>query len=427
MTTVRPPRGRPAPEPAQPARTPPAAVVAVRRLFGVEHPDAMIVVGTVIFLVLFGLVMVLSSSAVTSAQNNEGDFFAVFLRQGLFALIGIPLMLTIARLPAMFWRRWARHAVMLGLGLQLLVFTGLGYDYGGNQNWISLGGFTAQPSEFLKLALVVWLATVLADRANAFTDWRSVVIPAVPVSGLAIVMVLAGQDLGTASIMIAIVLAALFFAGAPLRYLAGMVALVALGAVMFALTSSSRSNRIDVWLNGCAPEDYEFTCWQSVHALWALGSGGVFGVGLGNSATKWRWLPHAESDFIFAIVGEELGLIGALVVLVLFAVLAVGLVRLVRRHENPFHRIATGAIMVWIVGQALVNIGVVLGMLPVLGLPLPFISVGGSALVSSLLAIGVVLSLARDLPLPHRGELAGAPLPRTAPGPAPRPAGPRAR
>ena len=408
MTTVRPPRGRPAPEPTPPHRGAPAAVVAVRRLFGVEHPDALLVVGTVIFLVLFGLVMVLSSSAVTSAQNNEGDFFAIFLRQGLFALIGIPLMLTIARLPAIFWRRWARNAVMLGLALQLLVFTGLGYDYGGNQNWISIAGFTAQPSEFLKLALVIWLATVLSDRANAFTDWRSVVIPAVPVSLVAVVLVLFGQDLGTASIMIAIVLAALFFAGAPLRYLATMVGVIAVGAVLFALTSSSRSNRIDVWLNGCAPEDYEFTCWQSVHALWALGSGGVFGVGLGNSATKWRWLPHAESDFIFAIIGEELGLIGALVVLVLFAVLAVALVRLVRRHENPFHRIATGAIMVWIIGQALVNIAVVLGLLPVLGLPLPFISAGGSALVSSLLAIGVVLSLARDLPLPQR---ASVPLP----------------
>ncbi|MFN4001587.1 putative lipid II flippase FtsW [Microcella sp.] len=409
MTTVRPPRGRPAPEPGAAPRPAATARVVVRRLFGVEHPDAMIVVGTVIFLVLFGLVMVLSSSAVTSAQNNEGDFFAVFLRQGLFALIGIPLMLMIARLPAVFWRRWARIAVMVGLGLQLLVFTGLGYGYGGNQNWISIGGLTAQPSEFLKLALVVWLATVLADRANAFTDWRSVLVPAVPISAVAIGMVLVGQDLGTASIMIAIVLAALYFAGAPLRYLAGIVGTVALGAVLFALTSSSRSSRIDVWLNGCAPEDYEFTCWQSVHALWALGSGGVWGVGLGNSATKWRWLPHAESDFIFAIIGEELGLIGAIVVLVLLAVLAVGLVRLVRAHDNPFHRIATGAIMVWIIGQSLVNIAVVLGMLPVLGVPLPFISAGGTALVSSLLAIGVVLSLARDLPLPVR---AAAPGPR---------------
>lgn len=403
MTTVRPPRGRPAPEPGapQPAKASAPAVIAVRRLFGVTDPDAMVVVGTVMFLVLFGLVMVLSSSAVVSAQANEGDFFAVFLRQGLFALVGIPLMLVVGRLPARVWRKQARNAVLLGLALQVLVFTGLGYDYGGNRNWISLFGFSAQPSEFLKLALAVWLAAVLADRANAFPDLKSVLIPALPVSGVAILMVLAGQDLGTASIMIAIVLAALFFAGAPLRWLAGMVAVLAVGAVLFAASSSSRSNRISVWLNGCAPEDYEFTCWQSVHALWALGSGGLLGVGLGNSATKWRWLPHAESDFIFAIIGEELGLIGAIVVLVLFAVLAVALMRIVRRHADPFARIATGAIMVWLIGQAFVNIAVVLGMLPVLGLPLPFISAGGSALLAALLAVGVVMSLSRELPDPR--------------------------
>ncbi len=403
MTTVRPPLGRSGSEPGapEPGRGAAPAVVAVRRLFGVTDPDAMIVVGTVVFLVLFGLVMVLSSSAVISAQANEGDFFAVFLRQGLFALAGIPLMLVVGRLPARVWRTNARRAVMLGLALQLLVFTGLGYDYGGNRNWITVFGFSAQPSEFLKLALVVWLAAVLADRANAFPDLKSVVVPALPVSGVAILMVLAGQDLGTASIMIAIVLAALFFAGAPLRWLGGMVAVLAVGAVLFATSSSSRSSRINVWLNGCAPEDYEWTCWQSMHALWALGSGGLFGVGLGNSATKWRWLPHAESDFIFAIVGEEFGLIGAVVVLALFAVLAVALMRIVRRHVDPFARIATGAIMVWIVGQAFVNIAVVLGMLPVLGVPLPFISAGGSALLASLLAIGVVVSLSRELPEPR--------------------------
>lgn len=425
MTTVRPPRGRPAPDPGapRPQRSAPPAVVAVRRLFGVTDADAMVVVGTVIFLVLFGLVMVLSSSAVVSAQANEGDFFAVFLRQGLFALVGIPLMLIVGRLPARVWRRHARHAVMLGLALQLLVFTGLGYDYGGNRNWITVFGFSAQPSEFLKLALAVWLAAVLADRANAFTDLRSVVIPALPVSIVAIVMVLAGQDLGTASIMIAIVLAALFFAGAPLRWLGGMVAVLAVAAVLFASTSSSRSSRISVWLNGCAPEDYEWTCWQSVHALWALGSGGLLGVGLGNSATKWRWLPHAESDFIFAIIGEELGLVGAIVVLALFAVLAIALMRIVRRHVDPFARIATGAIMVWIIGQAFVNIAVVLGMLPVLGVPLPFISAGGSALLAALLATGVVLSLSRELPAP---AAAAAAVAATRPGAPPRRPRPRA-
>lgn len=406
MTTVRPPRRGGAPEPT-PEPQPRSVVVAVRRIFGADRSDVMLVQGTTIFLVLFGLVMVLSSSAVTSSQNNEGDFFAVFARQGLFALIGIPLMLMLSRLPAVFWRRWARVAVMVALGLQMLVFTGLGYDYGGNQNWISIGGLTAQPSEFLKFALVIWLATVLADRADGFTDWRSVLVPAIPVSALAIAMVLAGQDLGTASIMVVIVIAALYFAGAPLVKLGVMLAVIAGAAVLFAFSSSSRSNRITVWVNGCAPEDYEGYCWQSIHAVWALGSGGIFGQGLGNSATKWRWLPHAESDFIFAIIGEELGLVGALVVLTLYAVLAVGLVRLVRGHGDPFRRIATGAVLAWIIGQAFVNIAVVLGLLPVLGVPLPFISAGGTALVSSLVGIGMVLSLARSRPSAARP--AGAP------------------
>lgn len=397
MTSIRPPRSTPAESGSGRA---PAAVVAVRRLFGTDNRDAIMVLGATIFLVLFGLVMVLSASFVMSSRGNNGDFFAIFLRQGLFALVGIPVMLMIGRLPAVFWKRWSRHFVMIGVILQaLVVFTPLGYEYGGNRNWLYIGGFTAQPSEFLKLALVVWLAAVLADRANAFTSWRDVAFPALPISLLSIGMVLMGQDLGTVAIMLAIVLGALFFAGVPLGYLITMVVVIAAGAVAFASLSSSRTSRIAVWLDGCAPEDYEGVCWQVVHGTWALGSGGLFGVGLGNSASKWSWLPHAESDFIFAIIGEELGLIGAIVVLAMFVALGIALVRLVRSHLDPFRRIATGAIMVWLVTQAFVNIAVVLGMLPVLGVPLPFISAGGTSLVATLLAVGVVLSLSRNAPM----------------------------
>lgn len=395
MTTTRPTRRTP-PAPAD-APTGAAAIVAVRRLFTAQSADYMLVLGTTVFLVLFGLVMVLSSSFVQSGKGNDGDFFAIFLRQGLFALVGIPVMLLVSKLPVVFWRRWARNAVLLGLGLQLLVFTPLGIEYGGNRNWIELFGFSIQPSEFLKLALVIWLATVLADRADAFTDWRSVAIPALPVSGVAITMVLLGQDLGTVAIMVGIVLGALYFAGAPMRYVLALVGAGIGGAILFALSGASRSDRISAWLNGCTPEQLEDVCWQPMHGMWALGSGGVFGVGLGNSALKWSWLPHAENDYIFAIIGEELGLIGSLVVILLFAVLAVGMIRLMRVHTDPLRRIATGAVLVWIVGQAFVNVAVVLGLLPVLGVPLPLMSAGGSALVATLVAIGVVLSMARDV------------------------------
>lgn len=396
MTSIRPPR----PTPAEPAGRPPVAVVAVRKLFGTDNGDAILLLGVTIFLVLFGLVMVLSASFVISGSGGNGDFFGIFLRQGLFALVGIPVMLMVGRLPAVFWRRWARHFVIFGVGLQaLVVFTPLGYEYGGNRNWLYIGGFTAQPSEFLKLALAVWLAAVLADKADGLRSWRDVIFPALPLSFFSIGMVLIGDDLGTAGVMLAMVLGALYFAGAPLGKLVTLVAVLAAAAVAFAFSSPSRSSRITVWIDGCRPEDYEGVCWQVVHGTWALGSGGLFGVGLGNSSAKWSWLPHAESDFIFAIIGEELGLVGALVVLAVFVALAIAFVRLVRTQADPFRRIAIGAIMTWLVVQSFVNIAVVLGMLPVLGVPLPFISAGGSSLVATLLAVGVVLSLARNTPV----------------------------
>jgi cell division protein FtsW len=401
MTHIRPPR----PTPTDASGRPPAAVVAVRKLFGTDNGDALLLLGVTIFLVIFGLVMVLSASFVISGRAGNGDFFGIFLRQGLFALVGIPVMLMIGRLPAIFWRRWARHLVILGVGLQaLVVFTPLGYEYGGNRNWLYIGGFTAQPSEFLKLALAVWLATVLADKADGLHTWKDIIFPALPLSFASIGMVLVGDDLGTAGVMLAMVLGALYFAGAPIGRMIVLVGALAMLAVTFAFSSPSRTSRITVWVDGCRPEDYEGVCWQVVHGTWALGSGGLFGVGLGNSSAKWSWLPHAESDFIFAIIGEELGFVGALVVLALFVALAIALVRLVRSQDDPFRRIAIGAIMTWLVVQSFVNIAVVLGMLPVLGVPLPFISAGGSSLVATLLAVGVVLSVSRDAPSVEAGR-----------------------
>jgi cell division protein FtsW len=208
--------------------------------------------------------------------------------------------------------------------------------------------------------------------------------------------VLLGGDLGTAVILIAMVFGALFFAGARLRHLAIPAALMAVAALALGLATNSRQDRIHAWLNGCSTDaDYSGLCWQTLHGWWALASGGLFGVGLGNSKAKWSWLPEADNDFIFAIVGEELGLIGAILVLVLFIVLAISFVRIIRSNTDPFARVAVSVVMVWIIGQAFVNIAVVLGILPVLGVPLPLISAGGSALVTSLFAIGIVLSFAR--------------------------------
>lgn len=390
-------RSTPTTPPPSPERTTPTVVVAVRKLFKAESPEFFLLLGTTLFLVLFGLVMVLSSSAIES-RLEDGDFFAKASRQGLYALVGVPVMLIAARAPIGFWKRWAGWAVVIGIALQLLVFTGLGYGYGGNQNWINLGSFTAQPSELVKLALVVWLAWVLVSKADLLDDWRHVLLPIGPVAALAIGLVLLGNDLGTAIVLLSITLGALFYAGVRLRYIATAVLGIALVGLIFITASESRKGRIDAWLSGCTDDlDYSFACWQTVHGWEALAHGGFFGVGLGNSAGKWSWVPEADNDFIFAIIGEELGLLGALLVLGLFIVLAICFVRIVRRSRDPFAKIATSAAMIWIIGQAFINIAVVLGLLPVLGVPLPLMSAGGSALITTLTAIGIVLSFARAL------------------------------
>ena len=196
--------------------------------------------------------------------------------------------------------------------------------------------------------------------------------------------------------MIMLVFGCCYFAGVRLRFLAVAGVAVSAVALLFAFTSDSRASRIMTWLEGCTPQDYQNYCWQVEHGLWALASGGILGSGLGNSKSKWNWLPEASNDFIFAIIGEELGLVGATVVLVLFVVLTIAFVRIIRSTRDGFARITVGGVMVWVIGQAFVNIAVVLGVLPVLGVPLPLISAGGSALIATLLGIGVVLSFARN-------------------------------
>ena len=379
----------------------PAAIVAVKRLFAAETGNFFLLLGTTLFLVVFGLVMVLSSSAVTSFTESD-DFFTGFLRQGLFALVGVPIMLLASRMPSTFWKKWSGMAMAVGVGLQLLVVaTPLGVEVNGNRNWLSLGAFTLQPSEITKVALAIWLAYVLSSKLDRLHDIRELILPIAPIAGLSIALVLVGGDLGTAIILISIVLGAMFFAGVRLRFLAIPLVLMAVVGPVFAFSSNSRSDRIQVWLDGCSSSsDYATFCWQTVHGWWALAAGGVFGVGLGNSKAKWSWLPEADNDFIFAIIGEELGLLGAITVLALFIVLAVAFVRIIRGNPDPFARIVISAVMVWIIGQAFVNIAVVLGILPVLGVPLPLISSGGSALVTTLFAIGIVLSFARNGAVP---------------------------
>lgn len=347
-----------------------------------------------LLLVGFGLIMVLSSSSITSYVADQG-FFGGFWRQATFAIVGLPLMLLAAAMPVSFWKRWAWMLLGVGILLQLLVFTPLGVEVYGNRNWIQIGGFGAQPSEALKLALVVWIGAVLLKKEPLLGQMRHEIIPVVlPGAVFVLGLVLLGRDLGTVLIMAALVLGAMYFGGISWKSL-GVVALGGLLAVIFfVVTSPNRMARL--FGHAAGNDDYSGLGWQPLHGLWALAGGGLFGVGLGGSKAKWSWLPAADNDYIFAIIGEELGLIGALLVIALFIALAAVLLRVISRARDRFGKAVVGGILVWIVGQAFVNIGVVIGVLPVLGVPLPLISAGGTALIACLLAMGVVISIARD-------------------------------
>jgi len=373
------------------------AVVSVKRLFHAESTEYVVMVSMVLFLVLFGLVMVLSSSFVTARQTNDGNFLAVWARQGMWAMLGLPIMFIMSTWKATVWRALAGTLLLIGLILQaLVVFTPLGVTSGGNTNWISIGGLTGQPAEFVKLALIVWMAHILANRAEYIAHPEALRRPLPIGLILALGLVLAGQDLGTVGVMSLIVLGVLFVAGIRLSYLVTAIgAVAALGAVM-ALVAPYRLERVTVWLSGCTEDEFLYQCWQPMQGTMALGSGGVLGVGLGNSRAKWSWLPEADTDYIFAVIGEELGLVGTLVVIVSFAILGFAMARLVQKNTDPFARLVTAGVMIWVVGQALVNIAVVLEYLPVLGVPLPFISSGGSALLAMLMAMGVVMSVNRQ-------------------------------
>lgn len=366
------------------------------KLFSTATPanlDATLLAGIVLLLTGFGVVMVLSSSAVEEFVAGNG-MSSRFLRQGLFAALGVPLMLVVARIPSrVMLGRLSWLAFLVAVILQALVFTPLGFEIQGNRAWLDLGFTSLQPAEVAKVALCVTLGHLVALKGERIRDWRHVVVPiGLPVA-IVIGLAFLGHDLGTVMVLGALVLGAMWFGGLPKRYLAVVIALAVAGAAVAAAASPNRVARITSFLSGEC--DYEGLCWQTSHGYYALARGGLLGVGLGNSTAKWSWLPEADNDFIFAIVGEEFGLLGGLLVIALFLALAVVLVRIWRATDDPAGRVAVGGVFSWIMFQALVNIGVVLGLLPVLGVPLPFISSGGSALVTTLLAMGLVLSIAR--------------------------------
>jgi len=384
-----------------------AARVSLGRAFRPVSIEFLLITSAALLLTGFGLMMVLSA---TSALDGAQSPFDHVLKQGVFAVVGIPLMFVLSRAPVRFWKRMAWPALIFATIFQLLVFTPLGISANGNRNWILIAGIQAQPAEFLKLALALWLGYVLFRKQTLLGDWRHVFIPIVPVFALVAATVMGGKDLGTTMILVLVLLGALFFSGVKLRIFVLPALAAVAGIAVFAITSADRMRRIMSFLDQDCIANYLGDCYQPLHGIWGLAAGGIFGVGLGNSAEKYDWLPAAANDYIFAIVGEELGLIGCIVVLALFGLFAVGAFHVIRRTDDPFVRIVAGGITIWVVGQAMVNVAVVLRVFPVLGVPLPFMSQGGTSLLSVLIACGVLLSFARTLP--DRPAVAPAARPR---------------
>lgn len=370
------------------------ALVWFDRTFRAQSIYFYRLLGITIFLALFGLVMVLSASSIDSLKGTNNSF-TVFNRQAAIAILGLFVMAAASLLPVSRFSSWAPRILVLALGVQFMTIF-IGTDINGNRNWINiLGLFSLQPSEFLKVALILHLANYLTKNENDLDIpkvwWQALIVP---LGGM--VLVMAGKDLGTVIVMFALTIGLLALAGLPAR-IAGAIAIATavLTPMLLSLGSGSRWGRILAWMNPSAADPNGYN-WQSEHGIWAIAAGGIFGQGLGQSKMKWSWIPEVENDFIFAVIAEELGLIGALAVIGLFVFLMVALVKVYQRTADQFSRYVVLGVMAWIILQALINIAVVLRLLPVLGVPLPLISAGGSSILATLGAIGIVLAIERE-------------------------------
>ncbi|MGQ3384339.1 putative lipid II flippase FtsW [Glutamicibacter sp. TV12E] len=357
--------------------------------------DYWLVVVVSIVLAIFGVLMVQSSASVEAIAKGK-DGFTVALSQAMFAGIGIICMLGMQFIKPENLKKLAWLSVIAAFLLLFLVaFTPLGHTVLGNRNWIKIGPVGLQPSEFAKLALAVFAAFMLERKQHMLHDIKHLVVPVVAPAGIAIVgLVVVGKDVGTALVLLMIIASAMFLGGIKMKWLAGFGFIGMVGLAVAVMGSSNRRQRVLAWLDtDCGPSDQ--LCYQASMGLHAFASGGWFGVGAGQSRMKWSYVPEAQNDFIFSILGEEFGLIGVLFVLVMFILLALAMYRIALRASDLYTKVLMGCLMSWVIGQTFVNLGTVTGVLPVIGVPLPFISSGGSAMLAIMLAMGFVLSSAR--------------------------------
>jgi len=370
------------------------------RVFKRPELPFYLIIWSVIALSALGLTMVLSASSVKSLQDN-GSTYSIFIKQFFFLILASGCAYWAFKVKGAIWLTIARYSLLLSIiFLAMPLVPGLGKNVNGNRNWIEFAGFTLQPSEFAKLGLILWCALHLkkseTKSENGFI--KNPLIVVLPGAIAVQFFVLGERDLGTGILIFAILGGMIFIAGAPLKLFGYSFVAVAGVVAALVITSPNRMHRFAAFLNPFDEQYYKFAGWQPAHSIMGLASGGLFGAGLGASKQKWANLAEAHTDFIFAVIGEELGLLGTLVVLLLFAALIYGIFRVSLKTKDSFSRYATAGIACWFLVQVTVNIASVTSLLPVIGVTLPFISYGGSSLIANFMAIGFVLGVARRTP-----------------------------
>jgi cell division protein FtsW len=376
---------------------------SVLRLIGLlDRPltSYYLIIGCTLLLLALGLALVLSTSSAVALDSGGHAVFGDFQKQLLGALGGLVLMWLGAKASPKLYRAAAYPLMGLAV-LGLLLVLAIGVSVGGGQRWILLFGFQIQPSELAKLAFVLWGADLLArkEKLGQLTDLRQLLIPLLPGAAVLTLLVMLGDDLGTTLILLTIFLALLWVMGTPGRLFIGLLGMMAFVVLILIIVEPYRLARLDSFLGGGqTAAAASSTQWQLDQGKDALGSGGLFGVGLGGSKAKWGYVPNSPNDWIFAILGEELGLVGTVCVVFLYGGLAYAGLRIARRVPDTFMRLAAAAATAWIVGEAVINIGTVLGLLPITGIPLPLVSYGLSSLLSTMVALGMLLCFARHEP-----------------------------
>src|SRR5271166_2934971 len=355
-----------------------------------------LIIAVASLLTTLGLIMVLSASGVRS-YGDDGSAWVIFGKQVMWTVVGLVACYTSLRMSVRFIRRIAFTSFAISVILLVLVLIpGIGNLANGSRKWFVIAGFSMQPSELAKIAFVIWGAHLLAARRMERASLREMLIPLVPAAVVALALIVAQPDLGQTVSLGIILLALLWYAGLPLRVFVSSLAAVFVAGAVLAMSAGYRSDRVRSWLD---PEnDPMDTGYQARQAKFALAHGGIFGDGLGQGTAKWNYLPNAHNDFIFAIIGEELGLVGALGLLGLFGLFAYTGMRIARRSVDPFLRLITATTTMWVLGQAFINIGYVIGVLPVTGLQLPLISAGGTSTATTLFMIGIMANAARHEP-----------------------------